>query len=222
MKQYILSSILLRNYFLLIMVIFLVFIVQLFPTKLHDILFDVFFTLIYITVPLTVDKFKKPFIIAAIVLMTLLWVVSPENFPVINIISKALSILFFCLVVVSFILMIARSKEVSAKVILESINGYLLMGIMFSLIVALIMFFNPMAFNFPEELNEGIGSANSFSNYMYYSLVTISTLGYGDALPVSPAAKSLATFISISGQLYIAIIIAMLVGKYASQPNNES
>jgi hypothetical protein len=48
----------------------------------------------------------------------------------------------------------------------------------------------------------------------------MTTVGYGDITPVSSAAKSLSNFISVSGQLYIAIIIAMLVGKFASKTND--
>jgi len=217
MKNRILSSLLLRNYFLLGLVFILVFVVQLFPARMHDVLFDIFFTLIYISVTFTIEKFRKHLIVAAVILMGFLWISTPDTLPVISVVSKALSIVFFCFIVGSFIMMISRSKEVSAKVILESINGYLLMGIMFTLLIALLMFLNPASFSFPDELSGGSGSASSFSNYMYYSLVTMSTLGYGDVLPTTPAAKSLATFISVSGQLYIAIIIAMLVGKFASQ-----
>ena len=45
----------------------------------------------------------------------------------------------------------------------------------------------------------------------------MTTVGYGDLLPVAPFARSLATLIAITGQLYLGIIVAMLVGKYASQ-----
>jgi voltage-gated potassium channel Kch len=102
-------------------------------------------------------------------------------------------------------------------VILQSINGYLLLGIMFSLIVAVIMFYNPDAFKFPEDMS--VVDKNNFNNYLYFSLVTMSTLGYGDIVPKLPYSRTLATFISIGGQLYIAIIIAMLVGKFASKRN---
>jgi len=216
-KHHLLASILLRNYFLLGMVIILVFVVPIFPSKIIDHLFDVFFTLIYLSATLTVEKYRKSFISIAVILMALLWISSPEKLPVLDVISKFLAILFFCLVVVSFIRMISRSKEVNAKVILESINGYLLMGLMFALLVALVMYYNPESFSFPQGIHDGNIPQATFSNYMYFTLVTMSTLGYGDVLPTTPAARSLATFISISGQLYIAIIIAMLVGKFASQ-----
>ncbi|RLD54311.1 MAG: hypothetical protein DRJ05_14905, partial [Bacteroidetes bacterium] len=55
----------------------------------------------------------------------------------------------------------------------------------------------------------------NFQHYIYYTFVTISTLGYGDITPQGDIGKSLAILISVSGQLYIAIIIAMLVGKFS-------
>ena len=209
------------NYSLLFFVIILVFIVPLFQTQFHDELFDVFFTLVYITATLSVERYRKQFTATAIVIMALMWISSPERLPVVNTISNLLGILFFILIVVSFIITISRSKQVNARVILESINGYLLMGILFTIIVAVIMTLNPQAFSFPEgTLNKE--QATNFGNYMYYTLVTMSTLGYGDVLPVSPYAKSVATFISVSGQLYIAVIIAMLVGKFAGNQTENN
>ncbi len=212
MKQNLLKSLLLENYFLLALLVVLIFLVQLFPSNLQDLLFDIFFTLIYISATLTVDRFKKQFVAVAILLMILSWISTEDYLPVLNIISKAIAILFFCLVVFSFIMMISRSRQVNAKVILESINGYLLMGIMFALLVALVMFINPASFHFPDP-------TTGFGDYIYFTLVSMTTLGYGDIVPISPTAKSLASFISVSGQLYIAIIIAMLVGKFASKSN---
>ncbi|MEZ5199056.1 MAG: potassium channel family protein [Bacteroidales bacterium] len=52
-------------------------------------------------------------------------------------------------------------------------------------------------------------------DYVYFTFVTMTTLGYGDITPELPFAKSLAVLICTSGQIYVAVIIAMLVGKYA-------
>ena len=52
---------------------------------------------------------------------------------------------------------------------------------------------------------------------IYYSFVTMTTLGYGDITPVGPQARSLSILLSITGPMYIAILIAKLVGKYSSQ-----
>jgi len=100
---------------------------------------------------------------------------------------------------------------------MESINGYLMLGMSISILIALVCVFDPNAFSF-KHLTEQMNPAISYvSNYIYFGFVTLSTLGYGDVVPLSPAAKSLAIFTSITGQLYIAIIIAALVAKYLSQ-----
>lgn len=52
---------------------------------------------------------------------------------------------------------------------------------------------------------------------VYYTLVTMTTVGYGDITPQLPAAKSLSMFIAISGQFYIATVVAIIVGKYANK-----
>ncbi len=80
------------------------------------------------------------------------------------------------------------------------------------------------AYKFPEIINFSEPAAAHLHEYIYYTFVTFTTLGYGDIVPLVPISKSLSLVISISGQFYIAIIIAMLVGKYASKtgPDNDS
>ena len=51
---------------------------------------------------------------------------------------------------------------------------------------------------------------------VYYSYATLSTLGYGDVLPVTAWARSAATFEAVVGVLYTAVIVARLVGLYAA------
>jgi voltage-gated potassium channel Kch len=124
--------------------------------------------------------------------------------------------------VVLFILQIARAKTVTPRVIMESINGYLLLGMSFSILIALVSVIDPNAFSF-KHLAEQINPSISYvSNYIYFGFVTLSTLGYGDVVPISPAAKSLAIFTSISGQMYVAIIIAALVSKYLGQKKSTN
>jgi hypothetical protein len=51
-------------------------------------------------------------------------------------------------------------------------------------------------------------------NFLYYSFVTLTTLGYGDITPASSPARSLSTLEAVTGQLYIAILVARLVGLH--------
>jgi ABC-type uncharacterized transport system permease subunit len=96
---------------------------------------------------------------------------------------------------------------------------------MFALMVGLVMVYDPAAFTFrfaaPVEDQPGL----HFSDYLYYTFATLTTIGYGDVVPLAPYSKSLAMLIGVSGQIYIAAIIALLVGKYAGgarQPGDRS
>ena len=113
-----------------------------------------------------------------------------------------------------------RTKRVSARLIVESINGYLLLGLTFALLVTLIATSQPDAYSAPDADAVLGETADRPSDYTYYAFVTFSTLGYGDMLPTSPQTKSLAILMSITGQLYLVVILAMLVGKFSSSKNN--
>jgi len=86
-----------------------------------------------------------------------------------------------------------------------------LLGLVFTFLIGLMIQFDPMSFNF-SWAGEG-----TLHNSMYFGFVTFATLGYGDFVPLKPYAKSLSVLIAVSGQLYVAVIIALLVGKFSTQ-----
>jgi hypothetical protein len=119
------------------------------------------------------------------------------------------------MVVFALIMQIASAKDVSVAVILDSIAGYLLIGIMYSLFIFFIIRNVPGAYS--SQMGEVIESANvNASPPLYFSFVTIASLGYGDIVPLKPISRSLATLIVVTGQFYMAIIVALLVGKYSA------
>jgi voltage-gated potassium channel Kch len=120
-----------------------------------------------------------------------------------------------------FVLQIARAKSVTPQVIMESINGYLMLGLSFSIVIALISVVDPNSFSFPSINASADPAVSYFSNYIYYGFVTLTTLGYGDIIPFTSAAKSFSIFTAITGQMYIAIIIAALVAKYLNQSDSK-
>ena len=79
----------------------------------------------------------------------------------------------------------------------------------------------PGSFRFPL-LDENVEGAMRFSDTravfpIYFSFVTLTTLGYGDIVPVSASARMLATMEALMGQLYLAVLVARLVGMQVSQ-----
>jgi hypothetical protein len=57
--------------------------------------------------------------------------------------------------------------------------------------------------------------------FSYYSLVTLSTLGYGDITPLTPLARSLSAMEAVTGQLFIAVLLARLVGMHIAQKQRD-
>jgi hypothetical protein len=132
---------------------------------------------------------------------------------------NAFSFFFFNLFIVVFMIKhIAISKKVNLTIILNSINGYLLIGILGSVLLAMSEILQKFLYHLDTgAINFSGGPAQGFHDFLYFSFVTLTTLGYGDVTPVSAFAKSVTLIIAVSGQLYLTILIAMLVGKFLSR-----
>ena len=130
--------------------------------------------------------------------------------------------LFLVAIVVLMIRHIARSRKVSPTIILSSINGYLLLGLLSAVLLAIsdlvhhyTVSSSGQAIHFPGQ------SVPQFNDYLYFSFVTLSTLGYGDVTPASHLARSMVILIAVTGQLYMTILIAMLVGKFLARSEGK-
>ena len=83
----------------------------------------------------------------------------------------------------------------------------------FALLFTVIAELRPGSFHFavarPPEF-----AARPLADMVYYSFVTLATLGYGDIVPLSPSAKGLAILEAIVGQIYLVVVVARLVSLY--------
>jgi hypothetical protein len=154
-----------------------------------------------------------------LLLIIIIWVAFKINLPGLFLVSRIGQGLFFIYIIIRLIKQTATAKNVNIRVIADSINGYLLVGVIYSIVVYSIVRIQPLAYHFPEG-NNGI-EPDLMSKMFYYTFVTYTSTGYGDVTPMIPGARSFATLISASGQLYIAIIIALLVGKFSSNGTKD-
>jgi len=130
-----------------------------------------------------------------------------------NSVDYIVTFLFLLLIVMFIIRHIAAKKEVDAAIIVSSINGYLLLGVLWALLLhATYVLESSILGNIPAM--DFPGGQPAYYEFVYFSFVTMTTLGYGDVVPVSTAARSLALLIAISGQFYMTLLVALLVGKY--------
>ena len=98
-----------------------------------------------------------------------------------------------------------RAGPVTGHRVQGGIAGYLLLGLVWAQAYALVEMLDPGSFS------GAISGAAGHRGFAYFSFVTLTTVGYGDILPVHPAARSLAMLEAVTGPLYIAILLARLV-----------
>ena len=118
---------------------------------------------------------------------------------------------------------IMSAKRIRANEIYGAIYVYLLIGVIFAELFQLLLAGNPGALffdpgRFPEPLTVQHNSflTRSFGDLLYYSFVTLGTVGYGDVTPASPAARSLSLIEAVIGIMYVATMIARFVSIQTS------
>ena len=106
---------------------------------------------------------------------------------------------------------LGRSGPVTPGRLYASVSLYLMLALLWTVIYALIEEIHPGSFTVTVTGGPGVGVSHAF---MYLSLATLTTLGYGDIVPLSPLPRMLAALEAATGVLYIAITVARLVSDY--------
>lgn len=127
------------------------------------------------------------------------------------VVAMALGFVLFVTVVISASTF--RAGKVTGDRIAGAICIYLLVGLFFAMLFGTLLLFDPAAFDLGTDPLEIYREGGEFA-FLYFSFVTITTLGYGDVLPLSPIAQTVAWIEAVFGQLYIAIVVARLVGLH--------
>ncbi len=126
--------------------------------------------------------------------------------------NSTLNSIFLAYVCVHIFKFITSATSPSSQLIYAALCMYLLMGMVWSFIYVLLVAIDPNAIKLALVIDWGDNSRDVFAEMYYFSFVTLTTLGYGDVLPISRIARSLATLEAVIGQLYLAVVIASLVG----------
>jgi len=103
-----------------------------------------------------------------------------------------------------------RPGRVTQYQVAGGIAGYLLIGLIWAFAYQLLLLEDPGAIHFQTGVVDALSQQPG--DLIYFSFVTLTTVGYGDVHPIRPAARSLAVAEALVGQLYLAILIASLIG----------
>jgi voltage-gated potassium channel len=127
-------------------------------------------------------------------------------------------LLFVVFITASQLRSVLRQREVTGETICMAVSVYLLMGFSWALLYAIIFQLHPGAFSGIATANQTTEFQHFFPIFGYFSLTTLSTIGFGDITPLTLQARYAAVAEGITGQFYLAILVARLVGLQMSRP----
>ncbi|MCF7970616.1 MAG: potassium channel family protein [Methylococcaceae bacterium] len=153
-------------------------------------------------------------LILAILTISTRWLYAFYGFDSLIILEHSTEVIFWFYIALYILKFIIRQKIITLEMLYAALAVYLILGLAWTSLYQLIELYNPGSFATPkpETLQQ-----NSTFQMWYFSMVTLTTLGYGDITPVSMMARVMVALEAVAGQFYLAVLIANLVGRGVAQ-----
>ncbi len=178
-------------------------------------LMDIFWSAVFISAIYAVSQRKLHLLLAVLLALPMLGATWSKYFfqlKALQAVGGLCGAAFFLFAIIQMLIFIYNHKEVTRDLIVGAALVYLLMALMWTFVFGVLEVLHPGSFSVsPSQA----GPAKL--HFLYYSFVTITTLGYGDITPVTSLARSLCILEAVVGQLYLVVQVAWLVGVYVSQ-----
>jgi len=149
-----------------------------------------------------------------------LWLFFAPSSPRLLLVGSSLWLVFFAYVTWSQLRSLLKQREITSETISMSISVYLLIGLTWGLLYIVIFTRHPEAFSFGAS--PAVSPEHMFPIFIYFSLTTLSTIGFGDITPLTLQARYAAVAEGITGQFYLAVLVARLVGMQMSRAATPS
>ena len=172
------------------------------------------FSLVLILGVLATTKHKGArtgMVVLAVIAFTSHWLHYFVREHAVHVISAAAAAVFFGVLAWLITARVFRSGGINIYRIYGAVAVYMLLGILWGEFYVMVYLLDPSSFYFDPSTQRG---EPPISELIYFSFITLTTLGLGDIVPVSPVARSMVTFESLVGQLYPAVLLARLVTLY--------
>lgn len=146
------------------------------------------------------------------------WATEISGMTRLNMAGHILMVAFTGVVAWVLVAHVARARRVTADTLYAAFSAYLLIGVLFASLYMILEAIQPGSLGFATGLD---GTERNWDAF-YFSLVTLTTLGYGDLHPNFGLAKSVAPMEAVFGQIYLAALVARLVGLWTAAQANEA
>jgi hypothetical protein len=178
--------------------------------------------LIGLVLRLNVGRRLVAFVIGVAVLDAIAdWTAALHEMPPLTLVRLVLALTFFGTAAALIGQEIWRAQRVETEAILGAVAVYCLLGLCWGLAFSIVEFAEPGSFhNVCEPRLGDVGCQATLADFprlYYFSFVTLTTLGYGDVVPLTRVAEGVVTMASVSGQLFLAIMIGRVVGMHIAQ-----
>jgi hypothetical protein len=212
-----------KLYHIFIMLVILIVILPVFRDNVYRIIIlNALYTLIFIVIMYNFIKGREhPLLVIAIGGSWIVfgWLaILLEHVMVIQLIWMSSMTLFFGYTAVSVFRYIAKSEHVDSDTLFGAACIYILLGLTWTGVYTLVEVVRPLSLQFSGDSTTPI---TRVSTLIYYSFTTLTTLGYGDINPMTSLTQSLAILEAMTGVLYMALIIGLVVGIYGSSTKTE-
>ncbi len=192
-------------------------------------LLDIFTSVVLVSAVYAVSQKKGFFVIAVILVLPVLagrWSGYLMDSSFLGFMGMSFGVLFLGFTATNIMANVFREEEVTTDTISGAICVYLLIGLAWAFLFSVIEYLHPGSFSFGQSIADTSGQPLDQQNtlFIYYSFVTLTTLGYGDVLPLTPSTRSLAMIEAVVGQIYLTVLVARLVGLHivhSSEKNRE-
>lgn len=174
---------------------------------------NVIFTLVLLAMVYAFSKNKKHFIIiSGLALLTIAttWHHINARNTLSQLMDQGLNIIFFGYLIILIGRTLFKTEKVTGDIIFGTLCLYLMLAFFWGFSFIVLDILNPNSFDLG-------GHPHNPTTYLYYSFITLSTLGYGDIVPLTPQAQTLAAFETVMGQFFIAVVVARYVGILVAQ-----
>lgn len=186
---------------------------------LNHIPFALLITILIISSILIIQTSPKKKILTYVLIAILLvfLFISNSNKQSDELVRMAYIFLFIYFAFITYFLFmdLMRSKKVTSSVIIGAFAGYFMIGVIAFFIFA---FLNNA---YPDTLNIDSVGEEGIQDTFYFSFITLTTIGYGDFAPTSSLGQRIAILEGLTGQFYLAIVMAILVGKFLSHDSQN-
>jgi len=205
------------HFFYLLVSLFLLLLLQPFfaGAVLGRIVFLVCFSAVLFSAIYAVSENKRVFTLAVALAVPIFagrWLDYFLESDFLNLIVHSGSVLFLGFTASVVLSHVLKDEEVTTDKIWGAICVYLLIGVTWALLFSVMEAIRPGSFQVAPT--PGAGAWEKLPLFTYYSFVTLSTVGYGDVIPLNPVARSFSFVEAVIGQIYLATLIARLVGLH--------